>query len=391
MDILSILTGDGGILSFLLLMLFFFIYPRLMVLQMTWKLESQLKELEEYAIKTQNIVAKRINKAPDKKLKKQVSNFMNFFISTPVDVDPYGILPKIEHIMKQSERRFDYFVNSVAPKMTIVEKANLKFGIIGALGVNQIYKVVRHFVITIKKTSNLQLAMILQMSMPMLMKLAKANVKATQAFLHGIPIGDAIGPIVAAGYKTKEGSEIAKDVLLSEEKISGKKVFVMKSKGPGGALGELGHAVERIHKKNKIDYIITIDAAGKLEGETTGDVAEGVGVMMGGIGVERSQIENVAVKHDIPMDGIAIKMSPNEASIPLRKDIYKSISKANSVLERLVKESKAKKILVIGVGNTCGIGNTKKSLAGLEKKLAPIWKKQKKEDDEEKKKEKKWF
>ncbi|MCK4555654.1 MAG: DUF1512 family protein, partial [Candidatus Aenigmarchaeota archaeon] len=170
-----------------------------------------------------------------------------------------------------------------------------------------------------------------------------------------------------------------------------KKVFVMKSKGPGGALGELGHAVEKTHKKNKIDYIITIDAAGKLEGETTGDVAEGVGVMMGGIGVERSQIENVAVKHDIPMDGIAIKMLPNEASIPLRKDIYKSISKANSVLERLVKESKAKKILVIGVGNTCGIGNTKKSLAGLEKKLAPIWKKQKKEDEEEKKKEKKWF
>lgn len=391
MSLTSFLTGDNSILSFILLMIFFFLYPRLMVLQMTWKLESELKELEEYAEKTKGFIIKRISKTPDKKLKDDVANFMNFFISTPVELDPYGIVPKIEHIMKQSERRFNYFANQIAPKFSPVDKANLKFGIIGALGVNQIYRVVRHYVITIKKTNNLQLAMILQMTMPLLMKVARANVKATQAFLKGVPIGDAIGPILAASYKTKEGRELANDVVASEEKISGKKVLVMKSKGPGGALGELGHAVERAYKENKIGYIITIDAAGKLEGETTGDVAEGVGVMMGGIGVERSQIEAVAVEHDIPMDGLVVKMQPDEASVPLRKEIYGAIPKAKASLERLVKESKAKNILVIGVGNTCGVGNTKGALAGLDAKLAPIWKKQKQEDIEEAKKEKSWI
>ena len=152
---------------------------------------------------------------------------MNFFISSPVDLDPYGILKKIEMIMDQSEKRFNHFVDRLAPKMSAEEKANLKFGLIGALGVNQIYKVIRHYVITIKKTNNLQLAMVLQMSMPMLIKIAKANVKATQAFVDGTPIGDAIGPMVAASYKSKEGAEVSRDVIVSKEKVAGKNVFVM--------------------------------------------------------------------------------------------------------------------------------------------------------------------
>ncbi len=165
----------------------------------------------------------------------------------------------------------------------------------------------------------------------------------------------------------------------------------MKARGPGGALGKLGKAVEAIHKRDRIDHIITIDAAGKLEGEETGSVAAGVGVMMGGVGVERSQIEEVAVKYDIPTDGIAIKMAPEEASIPIKKEVFGAQKKVMAVLERLVKETKKKRILIIGVGNTCGVGNTKQSLKGLDEKLKPIWREQKKEDEEEKRKERKWF
>ena len=46
--------------------------------------------------------------------------------------------------------------------------------------------------------------------------------------------------------------------------------------------------------------------------------------------------------------------------------------------------------LVLGVG-THGIGNTKDSLADLEKKLKPIWAKQKLEEKEEEKEEGGWF
>ncbi len=391
MSFTSFLTGDNGIISFILMMIFFFLYPRIMIWQMTYKLDSDLKELDGYRKASEEYVLKKISDKPDAKQKNAVKNFMDFFIAPPVDLDPYGIVNKIEHIMNESERRFSYFVESVAPKMSAIEKANLKFAIIGAMGVNQIYKVIRHYVIMTKKTNNLQYAMMLQMIMPMIMKVAKANTKATKAFADGTPIGDAIGPMVAASLKTKEGEEIAKDVVVSKESFAGSNVFVLKAKGPGSALGKLGKAVEALHKKEKIDHIITIDAAGKLEGEVTGSIAEGVGVMMGGVGVERSQIEEVAVKYDIPTDGVAIKMSPDEASIPLKKEVFDAQDGVVKILERIVTETKNKHILIIGVGNTCGVGNKKASLKGIDEKLKPIWKAQKKEDEEEKKKEKKWF
>ncbi len=391
MSFTSFLTGDNSILSFILLMIFFFFYPRIMIWQMTYKLEGDLKELDGYRKVAEDYVLKKISPKPDAKQKNAVKNFMDFFIAPPVDLDPYGIVRKIEHTMDESERRFSYFVESVAPKMNAIEKANLKFAVIGAIGVNQIYKIIRHYVIMIKKTNNLQYAMMLQMLMPMIMKVAKANTKATKAFADGTPIGDAIGPMVAASLKTKDGDEVAKDIVASKETFAGSSVYVLKAKGPGGALGKLGKAVEALHKQDKIDHIITIDAAGKLEGEKTGSIAEGVGVMMGGVGVERSQIEEVAVKYDIPTDGVAIKMAPEEASIPIKKEVFDAQADVVKILERLVHDTKKKRILIIGVGNTCGIGNTKASLHGLEDKLKPIWREQKKEDEEEKKKEGKWF
>ena len=386
--------GDNsliGTITSVLFLLFIIFYQKIMMLQTIWRAEKDLKKLEEYTKKAEGYVMHCISKKPDKKLKHDISNFMNFFISTPVDVDPYGILNKIEHVMNQSERRFNYFVDTIAPKHTHTEKANLKFGLIGALGVFQIYKIVRHLIITVKKNNNIQMAFILQMYLPLLLKMAKGNVKATQAFVKGIPIGDAIGPMVASSFKTEGGEEIAKDVIVSKETIEGKTVFVMKAKGPGASLGKLGKAVEEIRERESIEHIITIDAAGKMEGEITGSIAEGVGVMMGGVGVERSKIEELALKHDLPLDGIAIKMGIMEASAPLPEKVYKSQELARDVVKRLIKETKNGNILLLGVGNSCGVGNTKTSLDGIDTKLKPIWKKQKKELEEEEKKEKGWF
>ena len=393
MDIGNFLGGDGGImgtLSTILFFLFLIYYQKILMIQTVWKAEKDLKVIEEYDKKAESYIFKKLGKNATKKTKDSVKNFMDFFVSGPVDLDPYGIMSKIEHVMDRSEKRFQYFVEQIAPKATKEEKANLRFGIIGAIGVHQIYKIVRHLIISVKKNNNIQMVMLLQIYLPILSKMAKSQVKATQAFVEGIPIGDAIGPIVAASYKTKAGSEIANDIMVSKEKIAKKDVFIMKALGPGSALGKIGHGVESLVKKEKIDYIITVDAAGKLEGEKTGSIAEGVGVAMGGIGVERSRIEDIAVKRDIPMDGIVIKMSPEEASIPIKKTVFMALKNAREVVERTITETKSKKILLIGVGNTCGIGNTKKSLEGLDIKLKPVWASQKKEDDKNKKKNSKW-
>ncbi len=388
---LNIVLNENSILSLLLFILFIYFYPRLYIWQIITKLESEVVKLEEYSREAQNTVIKNIKK-PKKDVRAKVRDFMNFFVLEPVSVDPYGILKKMEHIIKTSEKRIEAFVDRISDEKSYEKKKNIKYGLLGAMSVTTIYRVVRHYVETIKKTNNLQLALILQMMLPDIMRIAKANVKATKAFVEGIPIGDGIGPLVAALNKKKKGEEIERDVVVSEERIANKKVLVMKAKGPGAEISQarLWRAIEQIIKKKRIKHIISIDASLKLEGEKTGSVAEGVGVAMSPYGVDRAFIEELATKHNIELDGIAIKMSDYEASIPMKREIYNSIPEVQKKLEEIVASSPYKSILVVGVGNTCGIGNSRKEVEKLDKILRPIWRKQKKEEEEERKKKKWW-
>ena len=47
--------------------------------------------------------------------------------------------------------------------------------------------------------------------------------------------------------------------------------------------------------------LIMVDAAGKLEGEDVGEIAEGVGAAIGGPGVEKYKIERAAIENNIPL------------------------------------------------------------------------------------------
>ncbi len=392
----SFLFGNNDLLSFLLLILFFYFYPRIYIWQMVSKLETELVKLEEYSKEVQNEVTKKIKSTHKRKkvnirmLKKRVGEFMDFFVVSPVDTDPYGILKKIEHITKISESRIERFLDRIGGTANRDEKKNIKYGLVGAMGVTMIYKIMRHYIELIKKTNNLQLAMVLQMMLPDILKTAKANVKATKAFLDGIPIGDGVGPLVAAKLKSKVGDEIERDVVVSAEKLGKKKVFVMKAKGKGAEISQakMWHAIEKLVKKEKIKHIISIDASVKLEGEKTGSVAEGVGFVMSPHGVDRPFVEELATKHGIELDGVIIKMSDYEASIPMKKEIYDAVPAAIEKVRELVELSPHNRILVVGVGNTCGIGNSAKEVENLEKVLRPVWRKLKKEEEEEKKR--KW-
>ncbi len=393
------LFGGGDLFSFLLFLVFLYFYPKLYLWQILNTLESELVKLEEYAIESQNDVVKKIKKLKGKKgastvtLRKKISAFMDFFAVSPVDIDPYGILNKIEHITKLAESRIERFVSRIAEIEERDSKKNVKFGLLGAMSVVMIYKIMRHYVETIKRTNNIQLGLIIQMMLPEIMKAAKANLKATKAFLDGIPIGDGIGPLVATMMKSKEGEEIEPDVVVSKEKIDGKDVFVLKAKGKGAEISQtkMWRAIEKIVKKEKIKHIISIDASLKLEGEKTGSVAEGVGFVMSPYGVDRPFVEEIATKHGIELDGVIIKMSDVEASIPMKREIYRAAPVALEKVKELIKLSPHRNILVVGVGNTCGVGNSADEVRNLEKVLKPVWRVMKKEEEEERKKAKRWF
>ncbi len=278
------------IFFFILFFGFIFFYPRLMLMQVMFQLERSVRMLEDFSHKGKSIAVHKVSKSPSKSIRESISNFMEFFVIEPVSIDPYGIMPKIEHLMNLSEKRFKYFVKSIAPKLSEEEKANMTMTLAGAISLNQIMKIVRHFVEIVKKTKNLQIAMLLQMQLPFIEKISKAMLKGTEAFANGWPVGDALGPLVASHMiGDSRAKNIADDeTIVVKKRIKGRNVFIIRARGPGGRLGKLGKAVEILSKKRKVAKIISIDAAAKLEGEKTGSIAEGIGEAIGGIGVDRS-------------------------------------------------------------------------------------------------------
>ena len=360
-----------------------FIFPKLIVYQMMVKLEQSTMKLEVMSKKAQKTVLEKISKKPDKKLKDQVKNFMEFFAIPPVDLDPYGIVKKFDHLVKQEKDRFKYFVDQIAPKSSEEEKANIMMGLSGSMGLYQITKIVRHFLELTKKTKSQYYAMILQMQLPLIERIAKSLVHGTEALSNGWVIGDGIGPYVAVNYIGSDEVKTDEENVVSKKKRKGRDIIIIKAKGPGGRTGNPGKILEKLSKKTEIAKIITIDAAAKLEGEETGSVAEGVGVAMGGIGVERYYIEDVAVKNNIPIDSIIVKMSQEEAIMAMKKSIIDAVPRVMKILDETVARTKEKgTIVIIGVGNTSGVGNDGKDVKKTGEEIRKI-------DDEIEKKEKK--
>jgi hypothetical protein len=359
------MTGDSWwswIVWIVIMAVFFMFYPRMMTSQIMWKLEKAAQELESLSAKSRQIILKEISAKPTKPIKDSVDRFFEFFVITPVSLDPAGIVHKLEHILIEQESRFRLFVEQVAPKADKERQANLQMGMAGGITLYTIAKIVRHYVELVRKTKSIQIAMILQMQMPMIVRIAKAVFKGTQTLVKGNPIGDGIGPLaVAEMIGTKKTREVARDVLMARAKMHGRDIFLVKAKGPGGRIGRPGKAVDTLVRKNKISRIITIDAAAKLEGEKTGSIAEGVGVAMGGPGVERTYIENIAVQKGIPLDSIIVKMGQEEAIMPLRKVVKDSLPEVNEAVKRSLERSKkGQKVIIVGVGNTSGVGNSSK-------------------------------
>jgi hypothetical protein len=368
MDILSQLIGAGdnwtSWLFFLVFWgIFFFFYPRLMLTQIMWKIERTAEEFEAMADETKKFMVLQVSKNPDKKLRDSVANFFEFFAITPVSLDPYGIVKKFELVIQNEKERFHYFVNQVAPDADPERKANIEMGFAGGIEMYTIAKIVRHYVELIKETKSYQIALIIQMQLPLIEKIAKAVYEGTKSLARGEPVGDGLGPLVIATLMgDKKSEEIEEDIIMTEVAIDGRKCFVMKARGPGGRLGRPGKAVEKIMKKHKIARIITIDAAAKLEGEKTGSIAEGVGVAMGGPGVERSYIEDIAVRTSTPLDSVIVKMKSEEAILPMKKEIKDAVPLAiDRVKEALKRTKKGESVIIVGVGNTSGVGNNAKA------------------------------
>jgi len=380
--------GEMGLRSiiqwFVFIGFFMIVMPKLYFYQIFSKLEQSAKKLEELSKKGASEVITKTSKygRGKKEIKDVLGRFIDFFLIQPVNLDPFGILTKMEHMINNTEDRFKDVARQIAPKADSEKTMDVFMGLQAEVTIHMIAKIVRHFVETVKKYKNLQIAMIIQMQLPMIEKLVEAEHKGLKAFLAGKAIGDGAGPLVIASLVNKKGKEIASEVMGFTDKRWGRTVTFLKAKGPGGRLGKIGEGVRIVCTKNKIAKIITIDAAQKLEGEKTGTVAEGVGAAIGGAGVQRAKIEKVATEKGIPLDAIAIKMSPFEAISPMPEDVVNALGSAKEYMRRSIERTKnGSHILVVGVGNTCGVPNTNKDLNRVMNAIRREAKKVKKEEE----------
>lgn len=292
--------------------------------------------------------------------RRRIRRSFEFFLISPVDLDPYGILRKLEYLLDQSEDRFKATAKSLAPEGDEVTLANINTLLKGGVGLNNLAKIVRHYVEFIRRTNNYQLAMVFQMNIPIIKKIGKAQSDGVKAIAEGRPMGDSIGPLVAANLMSSPCEEVARDVVASRENIRGHEVIVLKANGPGANLGKLGLAVEKLAAENRVSKIITVDAALKLEGERTGSVAEGVGAAIGDPGPEKARIEEAALKLEIPLEAIGIKMGIEEAIMGMIKEVHRALPEARRRVEESIGEAPDDRpVMVVGVGNTAGVGNLK--------------------------------
>lgn len=359
-------------------MVFFLFFPKLMLMQIVYKIKNSLVDLENYSQEAESIFLNKISQRPSSKLKEGLKPMKSMVVSPPISLDPQGLVRKLEHVLDSSEDKMKDYIESIAPDKDEEEKANLLMGFKGVYGTYQLFVVVRHFQKLIKETNNYQLGSMLQMVLPVYKELAEAQKDATKAFINEVPIGDSVGPLLAAKFMENEGEEIAEDIVHSEQKVKDKKLHVLKSKGPGARLGKYGNAVEEVLETEDISKIVTVDAGMRFEGEETGKVVVGSGVLMGGPGVEKYKIEEVASDHDVPLDGFVIKQTGPQASKPMHHKIYSSVKRIEAQVKKIIKKTEDN-VLLIGVGNTVGVGNSKEAVRGIHNKLRKYWEEQEEE------------
>jgi len=325
--------------------------------------EGALRRLHFLASSAKDITIKTVKEVgnPSFDPAPLIDDFLDFFFIEPVSLDPAGVIQRLEHILNTRDKRIEAFAKKIAPNADPMFLPNIEGLLEATIVLNTLYREIRHLLLLGKKTKSVVFLMQLQMFLPIIMRYAEAFFGAVDAFSGGKPIGDGVGALVAAKLmRGKPHKEIVEKVVASEFDFEGRRVVVIKAKGPGAEVGKPGEAIARIVAQNSgaVARIIMIDAAAKLEGEKTGRIAEGVGAAIGDPGPEKYKIEEIAVKYGIPIDAIAIKLSLEEAITVMRKEILEAAEKVVQRVLNIIKERvrEGETVIVAGIGNTIGIG-----------------------------------
>ena len=367
LDILDEFFGMGDdsnpfmmLVWFLPIILFVFYGQRIQLIITSRDIKKSLSELEQFRNDSRDELINYIKQklSPNGDPTQKLDRFFDYFTIMPVDIDPNGMIPKIHHLVRSREDTTRKQVMSMFSEISTLEITKVQNLLEIVTTLQLLHRIVRHLFLTAKKQNNYPLILPLQMMLPFIMEQAEALKDAVPAFKQGQPIGDGIGPLVVGEMMLDTKKQKAEfETVYSESEFNDRKLILLKAEGPYATVGRPGEATESLVEKLKPNIIIMIDAALKLEGEDTGDIAQGFGAAIGGVGTDRFKIEAIATKHDIPIFAIVVRQSVKDAITLMKKEISDQTEKVrNQVYEMITDNSNPNEtVLVIGVGNTLGV------------------------------------
>jgi len=367
LDILDEFFGMGDdsnpfmmLIWMLPIILFVFYGQRIQLIITSRDIKKSMSELEQFRNDSRDELINYIKQklSPNGDPTQKLDRFFDYFTIMPVDIDPNGIIPKIHNLVRSREDTTRKQVKSMFSEISTLEVTKVQNLLEIVTTLQLLHRIVRHLFLTAKKQNNYPLILPLQMMLPFIMEQAEALKDAVPAFKQGQPIGDGIGPLVVGEMMLDTKKQKAEfETVYSESKFNDRKLILLKAEGPYATVGRPGEATESLVEKLKPNIIIMIDAALKLEGEDTGDVAQGFGAAIGGVGTDRFKIEAIATKHDIPIFAIVVRQSVKDAITQNNKEIsHQTENVRNQVYEMITDNSNSDQtVLVIGVGNTLGV------------------------------------
>jgi len=367
LDILDEFFGMGDdsnpfmmLIWFLPIILFVFYGQRIQLIITSRDIKKSMSELEQFRNDSRDELINYIKQklSPNGDPTQKLDRFFDYFTIMPVDIDPNGMIPKIHHLVRSREDTTRKQVMSMFSEISTLEITKVQNLLEIVTTLQLLHRIVRHLFLTAKKQNNYPLILPLQMMLPFIMEQAEALKDAVPAFKQGQPIGDGIGPLVVGEMMLDTKKQKAEfETVYSESEFDGRKLILLKAEGPYATVGRPGEATESIVEKLKPDVIIMIDAALKLEGEDSGSIAQGFGAAIGGIGTDRFKIEEVAIKHDIPIFAIVVRQSVKEAITLMKKEISDQAENVKSQVYEMITDNSNpnQTVLVIGVGNTVGV------------------------------------
>lgn len=362
------------IISLLWLLLIFvsmFYGQKIQAWKASKEIQVALEKLKKWNEECKEILITNFKEFADKKktqkdLMFQLEDFLTFVTISPVSLDPYGIIPKFDHVVDVRDNRYKEEVELLAPNANSIQRSNLENLLEATMAIDFIYRLIRHYLILGKKSKSMILLLQISYQLGLIMAMAKAYYHAAKAFSEGSPIGDGLGPLVVASFIRSvseaeiKADEITRETIVQEVNFEERTVYVVRAKGPGGTVGKPGKAIKEIIEQHgdTISRIIMIDAGLKLTGDKTGTIAIGVGAAIGGIGIEKHHIEEASTGKAIPIDALICKQSLEDAITTMKRPITKSVAQFVEKIKTAIRKrtDKGSKIILAGIGNTIGIG-----------------------------------